>query len=58
MKHNFNFEVETLTFQAGKFPVSLKGIKISAEAEYSAEEIQAEGSVFCQVIDQMAEKLG
>ena len=58
MKQSVNFEIESVTVQAGKFPVTIKGVKLSAEAEYSAEEMQAEGSVFCQIIEQLTDKFG
>ena len=58
MKQSFNFAIEAVTVQAGKFPVTIKGVNINAECEYNAEEMTAEGSVFCQVIDQLAGKFG
>ena len=57
MKQSFNFAIEAVTVQAGKFPVTIKGVNINAECEYNAEEMQAEGSVFCQAIDQISQKL-
>lgn len=56
MKQSFHLELESVTVTA-KIPVTLKGVKLDAECEYSAEEMQAEGSIFCQVIDQLSQKL-
>ena len=58
MKQSFHFEMESVTVTAAKIPVTLKGIKLHAEAEYSAEEMQAEGAVINSVIDQLADKFG
>ena len=58
MKQSVSFEVETITLQARKFPVSLKGIKFNAECEYSTEEMATEGTVINSVIDQLADKFG
>ena len=58
MKQFFSFEMESVTITAAKIPVTLKGIKLHTEAEYSAEEMQAEGVVVGQIIDQLADKFG
>ena len=58
MKQSFNFDVESVTITAAKIPVTLKGIKISAECECDPEEIAAAGSVISQTIEQLAEKFG
>ena len=56
MKQNFTITIESINVTS-KIPVTLKGINLSASCEYTSEEMQAEGSVFCQVIDQLSEKL-
>lgn len=58
MKQSFHFNIEAVSVTAGKFPITLKGIRVDAEAEYSAEEMQTEGAVINSVIDQLADKFG
>ena len=58
MQHSFDFEVEAITVNAAKIPVTLKGIRLHAEAEYSSEEMATEGSIVNQIIDQLADKFG
>ena len=58
MKQSFHFNIEAASVTVGKFPITLKGIGVDAECEYSADEMQAEGAVVNSVIDQLSEKLG
>ena len=58
MKQSVNFAIEAVTIQAGKFPVTIKGLNLTAECEYDSEEMQAEGAVVGQIIDQLADKFG
>lgn len=52
MKHTCEITVESINV---KF-VTLKGIKVSASAEYNAEEMREEGNVFSQVVETLTEK--
>ena len=58
MKQSFHFNIEAVSVTVGKFPITLKGIGVDAECEYSAEEMTSEGAVVNSVIDQLSEKLG
>ena len=57
MKQSFHFNIEAVSVTAGKFPITLKGVEVAAECEYSAEEMTAEGAVVNSVIDQISQKL-
>ena len=57
MKQNLTISIESINVTVNKIPVSVKDINLGASCEYTPEEMSAEGSVMCQVIDQLAEKL-
>ena len=52
MKQSVEVKIEGIQIKN----VTLKGITVSASAEYTAEEMQTEGNVFSQVIETLAEK--